>query len=478
MGQSRWFDVIVIGGIAGSVPFAVCIYSMYSAIRQEPATAGRVVVSWPNAQPRTLLPICLAVFVSVSGAVASAQKLPEAAGQGSSQVVTPCPAPELDVASWIWIEQDRFTFRLPPGFHEVKLDGAVDSWVRQFESADSTVFVSFDWGWYSDPLQGPAVESYPHLGACEERIGGRRARIITLWPLGAGSYGSSERDTRYGAGAAWRDITPGVHLTLFGWADDPQGLAQLLRTFRTVRFGADTDGVGTGSGDSAAAFPQQVNVSQGIIYLAGHRFAAPLTIGYCGQEFCVNGFTVSQDIAPRYPVPTRSAVDSSRYELSHRADEIARDGKRRDVPFDLTLQRILDLYRASPLVASADLHGNELTVYFVGSRIRYMRDFPRDVALEDPPPGYVERRAARIRYDELQELQKDLSTGHLIVHSGRAYTILPAATSLELDAIIQKVLSGASLGSEERRVLESNLPEFVGKDLSAPKPLRAARSSR
>jgi hypothetical protein len=167
---------------------------------------------------------------------AAALRQAEVTGADSSRLIVPCPATNLDTASWTAVKQDRFTFQLPPEFHEIKFDGAVDSWVRQFGSMDSTVFVTFDWGWYSDPLTGADIEHYSNSQACEERIGGRSARIITLWPLGAGTYGESDDDRRYGAGVAWRDIKPGVHLTFFGWATDARGLKQLLGIFRTVRF--------------------------------------------------------------------------------------------------------------------------------------------------------------------------------------------------------------------------------------------------
>jgi hypothetical protein len=226
------------------------------------------------------------------------------------------------------------------------------------------------------------------------------------------------------------------------------------------------------------SFPEQVNVSQGIIYLAGHRFTAPLTIGYCGQEFCVNGLVAEQDLQPRYPVHPPTKDDTLRFRLDQRALEIARDGKRRGLPHDRVLLRILDLYRASPLVSSAAQEDSEIAIFYVGSRGRFVKAFPRNVALEDPSPELIALRGARIRYNTLVEMQSDLSTGHLIVHSGRDYAILPSEVSLELDAIIQKMLSGTPLGEEEERVLDSYLPEFIRKGLSTPKPLQGVRSDR
>jgi hypothetical protein len=138
--------------------------------------------------------------------------------------------PKLDVKSWSPVEQKRFTFSIPPEFREVKAQG-IDSWVREFQSADSGVSLSFDWGGYSDPLTKPTYG----VTSCLERIGERRARLVAF-SLPNPYYGEGEGGAKYGAGAAWRDIKPGVHLTMFGWARDRRGLDQLLRIFRTVRF--------------------------------------------------------------------------------------------------------------------------------------------------------------------------------------------------------------------------------------------------
>ena len=180
----------------------------------------------PAKQIRPHLPLVLLLLLMP--AILDAQgRSPD--GRDESRAIAPCPMPKLDVKSWLPVEQKRFTFSIPPDFREVKVQG-IDSWVREFQSADSSVSLSFDWGRYSDPL----TRNDDGVTSCVERIGGREARVITIWPLGA--YGDSLEDARYGAGAAWRDITPGVHLTIFGWARDRRGLDQLLRIFRTVRF--------------------------------------------------------------------------------------------------------------------------------------------------------------------------------------------------------------------------------------------------
>lgn len=152
------------------------------------------------------------------------------AGRDERRTVAPCPMPKLDVRSWLPVEQKRFTFSIPPDFREVKIQG-IDSWVREFQSADSAVSLKFDWGSYSNPLTTPTYG----VTACVERIGGRQARLVAFM-LPNPYFGDGEGGAKYGAGAAWRDVKPGVHLTMFGWARDRRVLGQLLRIFRTVRF--------------------------------------------------------------------------------------------------------------------------------------------------------------------------------------------------------------------------------------------------
>lgn len=147
-----------------------------------------------------------------------------------SLTISPCPMPRLDVKSWVRVEQKRFTFSLPSDFRKKVVHGG-DSWVGEFQSTDSSVVLSFDWGGYSNPLTKPTYG----VTACVEKIGERRSRLV-VFSLPNPYCGDGEGGAKYGAGAAWRDVKPGVHLTMFGWARERRGLDQLLRIFRTVRF--------------------------------------------------------------------------------------------------------------------------------------------------------------------------------------------------------------------------------------------------
>jgi hypothetical protein len=142
-------------------------------------------------------------------------------------LIPPCPAPRSNVKSWSRIDAGKFHFLLPSDFREVKVQ-PIDSYVRCFQTRDSSIIVSFDWGSFSDPL----TDNYAsrQTESCSEQIGGRMARVVTSAP------GDRPR-MRYIAAAAWRDVTPGTHLTMFGSTTNRRGVRKLLAILRTVRFG-------------------------------------------------------------------------------------------------------------------------------------------------------------------------------------------------------------------------------------------------
>jgi len=141
-------------------------------------------------------------------------------------LIPPCPAPRSNVKSWSRIDAGKFHFRLPSDFREVKIR-PIDSYVRSFQTRDSSIIVNFDWGAFSDPL----TDNYAtrQTESCSERIGGRMARVITSAP------GDRPR-MKYIAAAAWRDVAPGTHLTMWGSTTNRRGVRKLLAILRTVGF--------------------------------------------------------------------------------------------------------------------------------------------------------------------------------------------------------------------------------------------------
>lgn len=100
----------------------------------------------------------------------------------------------------------------------------MDSHVRQFATADGRQRVGFDYGQWSPSLDG--ARSLPEFAECRAEIGGRPARVVTARVEGGRLY----------AGASWRELRPGVHLTVSGAAATRAGRSELLAALRTVEF--------------------------------------------------------------------------------------------------------------------------------------------------------------------------------------------------------------------------------------------------
>jgi hypothetical protein len=174
--------------------------------------------------------------------------------------------------------------------------------------------------------------------------------------------------------------------------------------------------------DSIAAVPRHVEVSRGAIYFAGNRISAPMTIGYCGEEFCINGLVMEtpprRAVTPMNPNAPRSVLD--RYVL-----EVARDARRQGFPYDVILRSAVEAYCSSALVEAVSLESDSsLSVYYVNDRFPSHIMYSRYLTLEDPPPEYFTLRSIRIQYGHLLEMRRDLESGNLVVYSDHGHTIL------------------------------------------------------
>jgi hypothetical protein len=75
--------------------------------------------------------------------------------------------------SWVKNDVGAFTFYTPPNLVDFKSGGAaVDSYVREYKS--ETIYLSFDYGAYSNSLSGNSDSNCTYSRA---DIGGRRARL-------------------------------------------------------------------------------------------------------------------------------------------------------------------------------------------------------------------------------------------------------------------------------------------------------------
>jgi hypothetical protein len=158
--------------------------------------------------------------LSLIVALGSAACVPLSSGNTSQ---LNCLTTSADTSGWTRIaDKDGFSFLLPPGFHENKVE-EVRSHVRGFEADGLTL--SIDYGNSADDLRSTADSTDLHL-ECPASIGGRDAVVMLTWP---------DR-MAYGAAAAWRDVGAGTHLWMGGAANTPNGQRALLTVLRSVRF--------------------------------------------------------------------------------------------------------------------------------------------------------------------------------------------------------------------------------------------------
>jgi hypothetical protein len=71
-------------------------------------------------------------------------------------------------------------------------------------------------------------------------------------------------------------------------------------------------------------------------------------------------------------------------------------------------------------------------------------------------------------------MRRYLESGNLVVYSDHGHTILDKYSSVEIDVILQKLMSGRSLSGEEESLLDSRLSQSVKKRSFPPRPLHRA----
>ncbi len=148
--------------------------------------------------------------------------------------VPPCPAPRINISSWVRVDCQGFSFLLPRDFRKVEVQGK-DSYVGSYEAPDSTGRISFGFGAFSDPLD--RFDGFSRYGSCFEVIGGKEARVISAVRMD----GDFPQVFRYYLGAAWRDVTPSLGLTFWGETKNLKQVERLLTVLRTVRFDSRSD---------------------------------------------------------------------------------------------------------------------------------------------------------------------------------------------------------------------------------------------
>ncbi len=161
---------------------------------------------------------CL-LFVG-AGCTAPASPAPE---EIPAPAVPGSPSAEngLPTEGWELADTGAFTVALPPGWEFRPMQG-IDSLVGEFTGDGAAL--SFDYGWYSNPLAG---EEDPDHAVTYETIDGRRAKIVVPRVVGRGTTGVYVEGL--GTGGMDRLQVSGENLTA-------AQQETVLGIFRTIRF--------------------------------------------------------------------------------------------------------------------------------------------------------------------------------------------------------------------------------------------------
>src|SRR5690606_39210219 len=92
---------------------------------------------------------------------------------------SPCDLPTPPTTGWMLQDEGAFTLRLPPGYERVEAQG-IDSQVGIWEAPGKRI--SYDLGFYSNPLTPNDVNSFPGMVVCQESEGSGHPRIILYTP--------------------------------------------------------------------------------------------------------------------------------------------------------------------------------------------------------------------------------------------------------------------------------------------------------
>ena len=128
----------------------------------------------------------------------------------------------------------RFSFSLPPDMEEQTVQGK-DSYVGEYRS--SNIQFSFDYGWYSDPLEHDYFPTQPEYQEANVAIGGKSAKIVTF------HRAATDSGFPYVAAVYFPDVldgqtSVGMKTRLTMWADckgqSEQEIAKKI--FQSIRF--------------------------------------------------------------------------------------------------------------------------------------------------------------------------------------------------------------------------------------------------
>lgn len=141
-----------------------------------------------------------------------------------------CPAQTVETSSWQTVSEKGFSFKLPPDWQKQTLQG-FDSLVGRWQTSENR-FVYYDYGGYSSTLD-EGREMLKDYGECTITTGTLKARVISGFDATGNWNGGGPKHVVAGA---WRNITPGLHLSFTTASDKAEDKALLYTILRSVRF--------------------------------------------------------------------------------------------------------------------------------------------------------------------------------------------------------------------------------------------------
>ncbi len=220
----------------------------------------------------------------------------------------------------------------------------------------------------------------------------------------------------------------------------------------------DTSGTEPPGGGNSAQVPISLRAQQGVLYLGGNRFTAPMTLSVSGRQLAVNGMTLPPEPAPTFPKHVPTTNDTLRDLLDKAAVAKARDGVSRGLPMVDVMRSVRDVYTASPIVRSATSDSTGLWVAYIdrtGTPNRKM--FSRDDLLHIRTPQEVAQNAAEHAYEWLRGFKAHLDGGGLLVCLRHTNIFIPYQSTRFVDAMLQKMVAGQPLSASEADQLRSVL---------------------
>lgn len=123
---------------------------------------------------------------------------------------------------WVQIDAGNFSFYAPPDVKAVPSRG-IDSLVGAYQG--DFIAVGFDYGMYSDPLD---YKRRPGYRSHHERIGGKRAKIVSYYNPGAG------HSFDYAIAVHFPEVNGNLKLTVYVTCKTAKDYETALTLFRTI----------------------------------------------------------------------------------------------------------------------------------------------------------------------------------------------------------------------------------------------------